>query len=233
MAELFPTLAAADRAAWCLQLLGVAVALAGLAVYAFGAALARRRPPRGSISLPGLCYGLGILASLAWYVMPFLPQPRLAGLLDLPARPDEPAVWLGAAVQLFGIVMGAAFFVATSRLTVINLGATRDNVFAPARLLTDGPYAGVRHPMLMDDVIAHLTIAMALTGSLTLALFPIYYAINEAFAEIDERLIMRPHFGAAYRDYARRTPRTMSRRIGLAFGASALLTLAALAFVPS
>lgn len=228
-APLFGILAAAAPAAWRWQTIGVGVSLLGLAAYLLGYLRARRHPPTGSRSLAGALYVLGILASLAWYAMPFLPQPRLPGLVDLPARPQDPAAWAGAAAQLFGLYAGVRYFIYTSRSTLLNLGVTSRNFFAPERLLTTGVYGDVRHPMLMGDVIAHLGIAMAAGGALTVALFPIYYAINEAFVTIQERLVLLPRFGDDYRAYARRVPRMLSRRLGPTFAVGAALAVAALA----
>jgi len=231
MTELFSIVAQADGFAWKLQCFGVIVSLLGLAAYCLGYVLAVRKPPKRSVSVPGLLYGLGIFASLTWYVMPFLPQPRIPGVLALYSRADDLTVWLGAAAQVYGIVFGIRYFLFTSRATLLNLSVTRQNVFKPERLLTTGVYAECRHPMLMGDAIAHLTIAMALTGALTILLFPIYYLINEAFVEIQERLVLRRRFGDAYRDYAKRTPRMMSFKLGAIFLVGVAFSASALAFV--
>lgn len=226
----FAVLTSATPAEWRGQIVGLAVSFVGLTTYLLSYVLAYRKPPTGSRSLAGTLYVLGILASFAWYAMPFLPQPRFPGLLDLTARPVDATVWIGAATQAFGLYAGIRYFTYTWRTTTLNLSVTGRNFFAPDRLLTTGVYGRVRHPMLMGDVVAHMGIALALGGALTVALFPIYYLINESFAEIQERLVLLPKFGDEYRDYARKVPRMMSRPLGLAFAIGMSLAAATLVF---
>ena len=225
----FATLTSVDPADWRWQMTGLAVSLLGLTAYFFGYVLAYRKPPTGSRSLAGMLYVLGILASFAWYAMPFLPQPRFPGLLDLMARPGEMNVWIGAATQMFGLYAGIRYFSYTLSSTILNLSVTSRNFFAPERLLTTGVYGKVRHPMLMGDVVAHMGIALATGGALTVALFPIYYLINETFVEIQERFVLLPKFGDAYRDYSRQVPRMMSRPLGLTFAFGMFLAITTLA----
>lgn len=206
---------------WSTQLLLVLLSLAALASYALGARIAGRRPPASSNSLPGYLYVGGIVASFAWYAMPFFSQPRIPGWIDW--LMGEPASVAGLLLTGFGLLLFVVFFAIGSRIGMRNLTVTGENFFASSKLLTDGHYGIVRHPMLMADVLAHLGAAMALGAVQTLVLFPIYYAINESFASIDEAILRRRH-AAAYEDFRATTPRMIERR------GAAILAVAALLF---
>ncbi len=157
--------------------------------------------------------------------MPFTSQPRIPGWIDwLRGEPTSPA---GLLVTGFGLLLFLVFFAIGSRIGMRNLTVTGENFFASSSLLTDGFYGIVRHPMLMADVLAHLGAAMALGAVQTILLFPIYYAINESFASIDEAILRRRH-AAAYDAYRARTPRMIEWRGALLLAVSAGLVAWAL-----
>lgn len=212
---------AALEANWTYQLGLVAISLIGLLSYYAGYRIAAVKPPSGSHSLPGYLYIGGVVASLTWYVMPFLEQPRISGWLDW--LRGSPVSTPGLAMTTFGLVLGVIFFAFGSKSTMRNLTVTAENFFAPARLLTDGLYGIIRHPMLMTDVLAHLGVAMAIGATQTLLLIPIYYLINEAFVSIQETYILKPKFADEYRAYSARTPRMFNRWIAVITITAAIL----------
>lgn len=84
---------AALEANWTYQLGMVAISLIGLLSYYASYRIAAIKPPSGSRSLPGYLYIGGVVASLTWYVMPFLEQRAFqVGWIGcagpLPRRPD-------------------------------------------------------------------------------------------------------------------------------------------------
>lgn len=213
---------------WRWQMVGVAVSLVALLGYFAGYVIASRRNAESTFTLPGYLCLVGIAASLAWLVMPFLPQPRLPGIVDLAKGGAVSPIAL--VTQLYGAVVGAWFFMFTVRSTRSNWSVTYHRFFAPERLLTDGQYGVVRHPMLIGDFLSHAGIAVAAGGVFTIVLIVIYYAIAEAFIEIQERYVLRPKFKDEYAAYARRTPRSWSKGlaavalVGIALVAATLWT---------
>lgn len=166
-----------------------------------------------TFTLPGFFCFFGIFASFAWLAMPFLPQPRLPGIIDVFNGKNVHPIAL--ATQLYGVIVGAWFFIFTSRSTKSNWSVTYHKFFALEKLLTDGKYGVVRHPMLIEDFLSHAGIAIAAGGVFTILLLAIYYLIAEAFIEIQERFVLYPKFGDEYRAYARRTPRSWSRPLAI------------------
>lgn len=215
---------------WTVQWIGVGVSIAALALYFAGYVVAARRKAEGTFTLPGYLCFFGIFASLAWLVMPFLPQPRLPGVIDLLNGENVHPIALVA--QAFGVVIGAWFFIFTSRSTKSNWSVTYDKFFAPEKLLTDGKYGVVRHPMLIGDFLSHAGIAIAAGGVFTILLLPIYYLIAEVFIEIQERFVLYPKFGEEYRAYARRTPRSWSPRLAAIAVLGVILVAATFSIYP-
>jgi protein-S-isoprenylcysteine O-methyltransferase Ste14 len=214
---------------WRWQLIGVAISLVALFSYYLGYLIASRQNAEGTFTLPGYLCLFGGLASLAWLVMPFLPQPRLPGIIGF--LKGEPVSPVAIATQLYGFIVGAWFFAFTARSTRSNWSVTYHKFFAPERLITDGQYGVVRHPMLIGDFLCHAGIAIAAGGIFTIALIAVYYVIAEAFIEIQERYVLYPKFKDEYREYTRRTPRSWSKGlaataiVGIALVAGTLATI--------
>lgn len=75
-----------------------------------------------------------------------------------------------------------------------------------ATLATTGPYARVRHPQYVAFVLILLGFLLQWPTVLTLAMFPVLVAMYARLAVNEER-DMRRAFGAAFDDFAARTPR--------------------------
>jgi protein-S-isoprenylcysteine O-methyltransferase Ste14 len=73
-------------------------------------------------------------------------------------------------------------------------------------LVTDGPYAVVRHPIYAGLLGAALGGALAWNSLLTLALAA-GLTVPLFFHTVHEEALFEAHFGAPYRDYQRRVPR--------------------------
>lgn len=200
-----------SSAQWQLQWIFVAMSLLFLASYFAGYAIAHRRDESATFTLPGYLCLVGSGASLSWFVMPLLPQPRMPGILDLIQGWDVSYVAL--ATQAYGLFIGVWFFRFTVQSTKSNWSVTYHRFFAPDRLLTDGRYGIVRHPMLIGDFLCHAGIAVALGAIYTTLLIVIYYVIVEVFIEIQERYVLYPKFGDEYRAYAKQTPRSWNRAL--------------------
>ncbi len=75
-----------------------------------------------------------------------------------------------------------------------------------ATLATTGPYVWVRHPQYVAFVLILLGFLLQWPTVLTLAMFPVLVAMYARLAVNEER-DMRRAFGAAFDDFAARTPR--------------------------
>lgn len=85
---------------------------------------------------------------------------------------------------------------------------------APARLVTHGAYARVRHPFYAAFLLALLGCAAAFPHWATAAAFLYGWARLDRTAAREERRLLASAFGAEYRAYLRRTGRFLPRRSG-------------------
>jgi protein-S-isoprenylcysteine O-methyltransferase Ste14 len=121
-------------------------------------------------------------------------------------------------VGLGAIVFGAAMTIGWKRRKLLTPGVLAgvpelSNKSYPGRLLTEGPYAVVRHPRYVEVALGTLGYALItnylaiyiLTALSVLALYLI--------ALLEERELLE-RFGSAYADYAARVPRWVPRRGG-------------------
>jgi protein-S-isoprenylcysteine O-methyltransferase Ste14 len=202
--------------AWALQL---TLALASTP-WLFSYWLAFRLAKRGTGSSVDVLYNLGFLLNLTWVAMVFAPQPRLPGLL-------EPMRLQGVALipVLVGCGLAIGFTVANLRAMSLNGAAVRRRYAQPARLLCEGPYASIRHPMNTGGAFVFLGLCLTFGATYTALLFPLYVVLNHAFSIIEEREALRPAFAGAYEAYAARVPAYFAPRHW------ALLAIAALALL--
>ncbi|KAI8462291.1 MAG: hypothetical protein J3K34DRAFT_527857 [Monoraphidium minutum] len=155
--------------------------------------------------------GAGGRAALAAFIaaMPlihWLPLMRHHGALAaLP--PDAAAAHGGLALY---DLLGAALIAGAIKLNwsaAAALGAAYDRVVAPPRLVTEGPYALVQHPIYGSYMLLFAGYCLA-CHSAPFALLAawacgLYYTRRAGL----ERDVLRAAFGGAYDDYALRTPR--------------------------
>ncbi len=128
----------------------------------------------------------------------------LAGL----ARPGRPRWPLPALVRLgasAAVAVGAALAVASGARLGGDL-TPRVDPPAGARLRTDGPYALVRHPLYAGLLAAAAGVAVLRRRPEPLVALGVLSGVLHLKAGTEERRL-EARFGAAYRDYAARTPR--------------------------
>lgn len=88
--------------------------------------------------------------------------------------------------------------------------ARRDSL-EPDELVTAGPYRLSRNPLMLGCALAGFGLALALASPVLTAAY-----VAAAFAAVGyvttvEEPLLENRFGAAYREYARRTPRWLGR----------------------
>jgi len=124
---------------------------------------------------------------------------------------DTGVVVAGALLALTGALLAAWAKARLGRLFSPQLGVQQDH-----ELVTDGPYAVVRHPIYLGiiDFIVGSALYFNDLGLLVVGvLFVLYFA---AQIRVEERQFAR-HFGEAWQAYAKRTPALLPfrwRRVG-------------------
>jgi protein-S-isoprenylcysteine O-methyltransferase Ste14 len=80
----------------------------------------------------------------------------------------------------------------------------------PRMLITDGIYARVRHPRYVQLLIALLGYALIANYLAAYLVIALWFSGIYVIVVLEEREL-RAHFGAAYDDYCRKTPRFLPR----------------------
>jgi protein-S-isoprenylcysteine O-methyltransferase Ste14 len=129
-------------------------------------------------------------------------------------RVELPWPWLRATVE----VVGVGTYVAGGALMMWALLTLRASYqlggMAPRSrdaLVTQGPYASVRHPMYAAALAMALGLALALQSLACLAIFGAYLVMLNALLPLEEAGL-RGAYGEAYEAYARAVPRLIPVR---------------------
>lgn len=140
---------------------------------------------------------------------PLLLSIRLSGLLLLTAaiasfrRPSSLSLtWQWTGVAAFAC--SAAWMI----WMYLSLGPNLTDTVAVRRkayLVTRGPYRLVRHPMYLGLAAAGLSLALIQGSPAVAAATLLSFSLLAIRSRTEDRLLAQ-HFGAAYLDYARRTP---------------------------
>lgn len=125
---------------------------------------------------------------------------RLTRGIDPLASSGPALVWAGTLVAAAGAGLSIWSKIRLGRLFTGHLGVKVDHT-----LITDGPYAIVRHPMYLGIILFAIgsglswkSLAIALLGPAWLVCFAVQLRVEEG--------IFAGHFGAAYEEYRRRVP---------------------------
>jgi protein-S-isoprenylcysteine O-methyltransferase Ste14 len=176
----------------------------GLVSYANAVALTRARPGRryltratGARAILGAVEFLLVAAACALSV-----SRRDLRLVETSA--PSPTITIlglaGALISIGGAALAAWAKARLGRLFTAHLGVKEDHT-----LVTDGPYAVVRHPIYLGVILFSLGTAGVWNSVACVGLaagLGICFAVQ---LRIEER-IFAAHFGAAYEDYRRRVP---------------------------
>lgn len=166
--------------------------------------LASRHPARGS-EAAWLATTLAVQAwTLGVVVLP-------SGFYAWPGVGDFPE---SSALQVLGVVlwllgMGLAGWAARAlgRSMTVSI-----QVAEGQRLVQEGPYAWVRHPIYSANVTASLGLALLFLSPPLLALALVLAAMAAYRGRLEDDFLRTPEaFGAAYEAYARRTGRFLPR----------------------
>jgi protein-S-isoprenylcysteine O-methyltransferase Ste14 len=161
---------------------------------------------------------LGVILLLApWVAIPFLPQPRYWGAVRM----------IMNAVGFIAIAGGLLLYAASLRWL---LPAFRDRFteFTPGRLVADGPYARLRHPVYLACLVILFGLCLETGAALSIMFLPFLVLELRLTTLYEERAILGPKFGDQYREYrARVHPAILGWRGGIAATGVYLLLTAA------
>lgn len=163
--------------------------------------------------IPEKLYYLSSYPAFMWYILPFISQPRMCGVFDWIERDFTTynVVYVLATISIF-----IFFFCFWGKKSVSkNAEATKGSFYAPSRLLTDGIYARVQHPMVIGDILAHFALILFSGGIYSCFLFPIYVLIDLFMIRIQVKYSLEPYFASELTEYRKRTPALLDRRLTL------------------
>lgn len=148
---------------------------------------------------PFVAGGVAMLAVLGGGLTPWVsPASMLGGAMAVLAT-----VLIGAALCLTGYTLG------THRRPLALWHQTDD---APEHLVTEGPYARIRHPFYASYLLALVGCTLAAPHWSTLGVLAfLVYRLNRTAAREERRFLASVSFGAAYAAYMRGTGRFVPR----------------------
>ena len=149
------------------------------------------------LAVGGATFLAAIPAALA------LASPPLDAWLRLPRALPEP---LNLVVAPPLISLGL-FLTAWSGLVQLRVGeGTPVPAIPTRRLVTSGPYALCRNPMLLGSTVYYLGIGFLLNSISTMMLVALFLATSVVYIKLVEERELEERFGREYVEYKRRTP---------------------------
>lgn len=148
---------------------------------------------------PFVVGGLGMLGVASGHLIPWVPaEGPLGGALAVAG-----AVLMALALALSGYTLG------THRRRLALWHQADD---APEHLVTEGPYARIRHPFYTSYLLTLAGCVLAAPHWITLSVLAfLAYRLNGTAAREERRFLASGRFGAAYRAYVERTGRFWPR----------------------
>jgi len=77
------------------------------------------------------------------------------------------------------------------------------------RLITDGPYQIMRHPMYTSWAVCFLGLALIFDSFIALLITPFLILLLELEGFLEEKYLLIPQFGEKYENYKQKTPRRL------------------------
>ena len=190
------------------------ISLSGLIVYYYAFLLGYKKHNsqlKKQSKLPEKLYFMSTYPALIWYVLPFIEQPRMHGIYD----------WLNGEFVFFNVLyipvsflLFVYFFGIWGKKSVSqNIEATKSAFYAPSKLLTEGIYARVQHPMIIGDILGHFSLVLLTGGIYTRILFPIYVFIDLFMIKIQVKYSLEPYYKSELIVYRKKTPVLLDQKL--------------------
>jgi len=104
-----------------------------------------------------------------------------------------------------GLILVAAIYLVRS-----GHRAASDEVLSSSRLLTDGAFSRVRHPLYLASLLFYLFLVAISLSLISLLVFMGVFIFYNAIAAYEERFLEKK-FGQEYSDYRKKVPRWIPR----------------------
>ncbi|MDB0739652.1 methyltransferase, partial [Bacteroides xylanisolvens] len=190
------------------------ISLSGLIVYYYAFLLGYKKHNsqlKKQSKIPEKLYFMSTYPALIWYVLPFIEQPRMHGIYD----------WLNGEFVFFNVLyipvsflLFVYFFGIWGKKSVSqNIEATKSAFYAPSKLLTEGIYARVQHPMIIGDILGHFSLVLLTGGIYTCILFPIYVFIDLFMIKIQVKYSLEPYYKSELIVYRKKTPVLLDQKL--------------------
>ena len=190
------------------------ISLSGLIVYYYAFLLGYKKHNsqlKKQSKLPEKLYFMSTYPALIWYVLPFIEQPRMHGIYD----------WLNGEFVFFNVLyipvsflLFVYFFGIWGKKSVSQtIEATKSAFYAPSKLLTEGIYARVQHPMIIGDILGHFSLVLLTGGIYTCILFPIYVFIDLFMIKIQVKYSLEPYYKSELIVYRKKTPVLLDQKL--------------------
>jgi protein-S-isoprenylcysteine O-methyltransferase Ste14 len=150
--------------------------------------------------IAGLLAGGLFLGLIPWALLRGLP--RLDAQLGWPpVNPGQAGLVIGIALVVIGLPIG--FWTVVDQF--IRARGTPLPIMATQRLLTDGPYAWSRNPMVFGTLAAYLGLALISDAWASLLGILIFGILLLVYVKLVEERELAARFGQAYLDYKHTT----------------------------
>jgi protein-S-isoprenylcysteine O-methyltransferase Ste14 len=117
------------------------------------------------------------------------------------------STFLSAYVPIYiRLIAAGLIFVAAIFLVRSGHRAISDEVLASPRILTDGAFARVRHPLYLAALLFYVFLIVLTMSLISLAVFVGIFIFYNYIAAYEEK-ICEQKFGQDYRDYKKKTPK--------------------------
>ena len=167
-----------------------------------GAFVLRRRPARAREVKRDRGWVLGLLLQAASIAIVFgAHRPVFTPILPL-GQPLE----LALAVLAIALALGSVAILVASERVLGKQFAYQARLVEGHRLITEGPYRFVRHPMYAAVYLLALATALGWSHWAALAPFTLLYAAGTAVRVRSEERLLREAFGEEFERYTRRVP---------------------------
>jgi protein-S-isoprenylcysteine O-methyltransferase Ste14 len=108
------------------------------------------------------------------------------------------------------LALAALVFILAVLLALSGHRAVPHETEGEPRVITDGAFARVRHPLYMGSILAFLSLVLLTLSLAAFAVFVGLFAFYNVIAAYEERW-MAGRFGRAYEDYRKAVPRWVPR----------------------
>lgn len=151
-------------------------------------------PSLGTRKIRTISNWVGIFTfSIPWFVLPFTIQPKIPEMLGIVIT------GVGIAFFIFGMILSMK--ASRKIFQVVGMAGHAE----PSRLVTDGPYGFVRHPIYCGLFLAMLGWSLIWGGVYSIFLIPILYLLFRIEAKLEENQVEKK-FGESYVTYRKKVP---------------------------